>query len=251
MKKITVITVSFNSERTIEKTLRSVNGQTYQNIEHIVIDGCSLDKTLELVSKYKDRPGVVLAEPDYGIYDAMNKGLDRSQGDVICFLNSDDEFFSPFIVEQVMLSFQDNQLNVVYGDVLYQSADGSPVRYYSSQRFSDEKLKYGLMPAHPSLFIKAGIYKQIGGYDASYRIAGDFEMCCRLFQVSGIKAKYLEMPFVKMLTGGASAIRLSNVILVNKEIRRACVQSGIDTSYFKLLLRYMIKLPQFFLKFSK
>ena len=243
-----MITVSFNSERTIEKTLQSVNQQTYHNIEHIVIDGNSSDRTLEIVSQHKRRPGIVLSEPDRGIYDAMNKGLAKAQGDIICFLNSDDEFFSPLILSDVLLAIIKGQLDVAYGDVVYQFTNGKSVRYYSSRKFSGKKLKYGLMPAHPSLFVKASLYKKIGGYSADYKIAGDFEMCCRLFQVAQLRAQYIEMPFVKMLTGGASAVRISNVLLVNREIKRACMRNGIDTSYVHLILRYLAKISQFFPK---
>jgi hypothetical protein len=187
----------------------------------------------------------LLSESDSGIYDAMNKGLANAQGKFICFLNSDDEFYSRFLLAKVMLAIEKDKLDIVYGDVLYQSTDGKSVRYYNSGQFSEEKIRYGLMPAHPSLFIKANIYKQIGGYNAGYKIAGDFEMCCRLIQVLGLRVQYLKMPFVKMLTGGTSSTRVSNIVLINREIRRACITNGIQTNYIKLLMRYFKKIQEY------
>lgn len=241
MKKVSVITVSFNSSNTIKRTLESVNLQTYSNIEHIVVDGNSVDKTLEVVAQYKQRPGLVISEADRGIYDAMNKGLTRVSGDIICFLNSDDAFYSSELVADVVKEFENGQLDLIYGDVIYESITGKIIRLYKSKNFSVDKLKFGLMPAHPSLFVSSKLYQSIGGFRSDFKIAGDFEMCCRLFQIPNLKMHYLERPFVRMLTGGASAISFSTVGVVNREILEACISNGIQTNYPNLLIRYFRK----------
>lgn len=245
MLKVSIITVSFNSSKTIQKTLESVNQQSYADIEHLIIDGGSSDKTLDIVSKCKKRPGIIISETDKGIYDAMNKGLEMANGDIICFLNSDDCYYSQNSVAAITDEFVKHDLDVIYGDVIYEDFSGRKVRYYSSKKFSPLKLKFGFMPAHPSLFVRKNIYKQVGYYQPKYKIAGDFEMCCRLFQMPFLRTRYLAVPFVKMLTGGASSFSLSNVALVNREIREACLINGIYTNYPMILSRYLAKFKEF------
>lgn len=245
MKKVSIITVSFNSAKTIKRTLLSVNKQTYPNIEHIIIDGNSVDETLEIVTEKKYRPGVVISESDRGIYDAMNKGLAKASGDIICFLNSDDEFHSSILLADIVKEFEDGQLDVIYGDVIYQSKSGKFIRHYKSRNFSSKKLKFGLMPAHPSLFVRSNIYQVIGGFRSDFKIAGDFELCCRLFQIPNLRMRYLERPFVNMLTGGASAVSISSIASVNREILEACSSNGIKTNYLNLMLRYFGKIREF------
>ena len=245
MKKVSVITVCFNSSNTIKRTLDSVNHQTYLNIEHIIIDGNSVDKTLKIVNQHKHRPGPIISEADRGIYDAMNKGLVKASGDIICFLNSDDEFHSSNLVAEVVAEFENDQLDLVYGDVIYESKERKPIRYYKSKSFTADKLRFGFMPAHPSLFIRANIYKVLRGFRPDFKIAGDFEICCRIFQIPNLRTCYLERPFVNMQMGGASAVSFSNILLVNREILEACLSNGIKTNYLNLFIRYFLKLYEF------
>jgi glycosyltransferase involved in cell wall biosynthesis len=245
VKKVSVITVCFNSSKTIKRALDSVNNQTYLNIEHIVIDGNSVDETLKIVNQNKIRPGPVISEADRGIYDAMNKGLVKASGDIICFLNSDDEFHSLNLVADVVEVFENDKLDLVYGDVIYVSKERKPVRHYKSKGFTFDKLRFGFMPAHPSLFVRANIYKLLQGFRADFKIAGDFEICCRIFQIPNLQTCYLERPFVNMQMGGASAVSFSNILLVNREILEACLCNGIKTNFLNLFLRYFRKIYEF------
>lgn len=245
MKKVSVITVSFNSSQTIQRTIESVNRQTFPNIEHIIIDGNSVDETMKIVSEYKQRPGQIISESDNGIYDAMNKGLERASGEIICFLNSDDEFHSTDLVSDVVGEFENGQLDLLFGDVIYVSSTGKLTRYYKSKDFTANKLRFGFMPAHPSLFVSKNIYRRIGGFRPDFKIAGDFEICCRIFQIPNLRTRYLERPFVNMLTGGASSVSISNILLVNREILEACISNGIKTNYLNLFIRYFRKLYEF------
>ena len=241
MKRVSVVTVCFNSSKTIKRTLESVNRQTYPNIEHIIIDGNSSDNTLIIIAEYKLRLGPIVSETDQGIYDAMNKGLSLATGDIICFLNSDDKYCSENLIAEVVDIFSENNLDILYGDVIYETQAGKQVRYYSSKKFTAKSLKYGLMPAHPSLFVKGNIYKKLGLFNVEFDIAGDFEMCCRLFTTPNLRINYIEKPFVTMLPGGASAVSARKILAVNREIRNACFINKIDTSYGKLFLRYFGK----------
>ncbi len=156
---VSIITVVYNNERHICDAINSVLSQDYRHIEYIVIDGCSNDNTFDIVSKYKDQISVIVSEPDCGIYDALNKGISRSSGDVIGFLNSDDFFASQLVVSDIVRAFDSSSADVVYGDLDYISLrTGNVIRHWKSGIFSINKLKYGWMPPHPSFYVKRHIY---------------------------------------------------------------------------------------------
>lgn len=251
--KVSIITVCFNSERTIEDTLKSISCQSYDNIEHVVIDGGSSDRTVSIIENYKLHDLVFLSEPDQGIYDAFNKGLHFATGDIVGFLNSDDQFYSDTVVEKIVRSFEEFDIDGIYGDVIYfKGNDPSSVRrLYKSKKFDKRKLKFGLMPAHPSLYVKRRCYEKVGGFKTHFRIAGDFEFICRYFGLQEFKSIYIEEIFVKMRMGGATAITFSNILKINKEIRQACAENGIKTTYINLYRRYFSKILEFGIFFSK
>ena len=234
---------------TIEKTIESVKNQTYKNIEYIVIDGNSTDHTMNLIQKYAFIAKVV-SEKDKGIYDAMNKGLALANGDMIAFLNSDDHYLNEYVVQKVVDNFLEYQLDAVFGDVGYFSPHkhAKLSRRYNSRNFSSDKLKNGLMPAHPSLFMKKKIFNIYGIFDSNFRIAGDFEFIARIFKNNAIAYRYLPEILVMMQLGGASTQGMRSTILLNKEIMLACKKNGIKTSWFHLLSRYPRKLIEFVFK---
>ena len=156
--KISVITVCYNSAKTLERTLLSVVEQDYQDFEHIVIDGGSSDGSADILANYRTGLAHLMSEPDHGIYDAMNKGLVLARGEVICFLNADDHYASPKVLSQVARKMQAQKLDALMGDVGY-FHERSPqriVRRYRSDRFTPERLGWGWMPAHPALFLQIG-----------------------------------------------------------------------------------------------
>lgn len=185
MLKVSVITACFNSEKTIEDTILSVLHQTYKNIEYIIIDGASADNTLGIIQKYRDRIACVVSEKDKGIYDAMNKGIRRASGDIIALLNSDDFYKDEFVVEKVVREFENKNCDSVYADLVFVKPDRleKVVRYYESGEFNPKTLLYGVVPAHPTLFVKKAIHERYGLYKTDYKISADFEMIIRLFVV--------------------------------------------------------------------
>ena len=192
-KRVSIITAAYNSASTIEDTLKSVLGQTYDNIDYIVVDGDSQDATMDIVRRYeplfKGRMRWV-SEKDNGIYDAMNKGIRIAQGDVVGIINSDDYFTSSTVLEEMVKEFDDESLDAVYGDIHF-IRDGEPdkcVRYYSSMRFHPRWLRFGFMPAHPSFYARRGVFEQAGLYKTDYPIGSDYEMMVRLFRKHKIKA---------------------------------------------------------------
>jgi len=244
-----VITVCFNSAETLSRALVSVSQQDFPRVEHIVIDGNSTDGTLKIIEDHKAGLTHVISEPDRGIYDAMNKGLALATGDVICFLNADDYYDSKHVLSIVATSMQNNRLDALVGDVGFFRKENINriVRHYRSDRFKPERLAWGWMPAHPALFMRREVFKRIGHFKTDYKIAADYEYVVRAFcGDSPLRYKHLPAVLVRMQMGGVSTQGIRATILLNQEIIRACRENGISTNYFKLLVKYPIKLLEFF-----
>lgn len=251
---ITVITVTYNSEKTITDTLKSVFSQTYSNIEYIIVDGASKDKTLNIIKQYEplfDNRMRWISEPDRGIYDAMNKGIRMATGDVIGILNSDDFFTSGDVLEKVVREFEkDSDLEAVYGDVHFVHPDNLQkcVRYYSSAIFRLLLFRFGFMPAHPSFYVKRECYEKYGLYALDYKIAADYDLLIRFLYVNRILYRYLKTDFVTMRTGGVSTQGFRSRLILNREIVKACRKYGIYTNLWILLLKYFYKVFELFRK---
>lgn len=242
--KISIITTTYNSASTIKDTIESVLTQNHPNIEHIIVDGASNDNTLEIVKSYGDKIAKVISEPDKGIYDAMNKGINAAKGDITGILNSDDFFTSNDILTTVAETFQNNDIDALYGDVHFVNPEdlSKNVRYYSSKIFRLSLFRFGFMPAHPSFYMKKSCYEKYGLYSLDYKIASDFDLLIRYLYKQKIKYKYIEKDFVTMRTGGVSTENINSRILLNKEIIKACKKYGIYTNIFLLSLKYLYKI---------
>lgn len=245
---ISLITATFNSGSTIEDTLKSVLAQTYNDIDYWIIDGGSKDNTMEIVHRYEPQFGGRLhwiSEKDRGIYDAMNKGISNSTGDVVGILNSDDYFTSDNVLERVATEMKAHtSLDAIYGDIHF-IKDGFPnrvVRYYSSKPFRPMWLRFGFMPAHPSFYARREVFNKYGLYSLDYKIASDYDMMVRLFLKHHIKAKYIPLDFVTMRTGGASTNNVrSRMVLVNEDVK-ACRTYGFYTNRFLISMKYLYKI---------
>lgn len=246
--KISVITVCFNSEASIQKAIDSVAAQTWPNIEHIVIDGASRDATVGIIQRNMQSIAHFVSEPDTGVYEAMNKGLKLATGDVIAFLNSDDVYQDAQVLETVARSMQEQGLDALYGDVEFfnSAAPEKTVRTYDSGRFKVSRIAWGWMPAHPALFIRRNIYKKFGYFHEDYRIAGDYEFIARIFKDGRLKSRHLSRVLVRMQTGGLSTAGLRATYLLNKEILRACRQNGIASNWLMVLSKYFFKVRELF-----
>lgn len=243
--KITIITVTYNSIKTLEETLNSVKNQSYRNIEHIIIDGASTDGSFELCELYP-HISYIISEKDSGMYDAINKGIQIATGDIIGLLNSDDTFTNNEIIEQIANEFSNySELDAVIGDVKFVSKN-MIVRYYSSLGWTPSKFKYGIMPPHPSFYCKKELFNKFGAYNITFKIAGDFELLLRYILINKIKFKYLQIQMVDMKIGGLSTSGIRSNIVINKEIVKAFKLNSIKTNYFYLLFRYFYKLKQFY-----
>ena len=267
--KISIITATFNSGRTVADTLESVLRQDYADYELIVKDGGSRDNTLDICRSYEARFGGrlrIIAEPDRGIYDAMNQGIAAATGDVVGILNSDDFYTAPDILSTVAAAFAANRaIDAVYGDVHYvDEADTSRlVRYYSSRRFSRWQMRLGFMPAHPSFYCRRAVYERfklnaaaIEGFkgkpdcayfNTTYRIAADFENLLRLIFVNRIATRFIARDFVTMRTGGASSSGLQSHRVIIGEHLRAYRENGVRSNILLEALRYPFKIAELLL----
>ena len=245
--KISIITVSYNSEATIETTFQSVANQTHDNIEYIVVDGGSTDGTLDLITKYSKHISKWVSEPDKGLYDAMNKGIAMATGDVVGLINSDDLFCDNKAIEKVMNVFTNNStLDSVYADLFYVSQNNTNniVRRWITGE--QKKFKKGWHPAHPTFYIKKDIYKKHGDFDLSYKLAADFEIMLRFLDRYKISTQYLKEPLVKMRLGGETNKSFKNIINQNSECIRAFKENEISVHNFLYpLLRLAPKFMQF------
>lgn len=243
---ISIITVVFNGATTLEDTIRSVLQQTYDNIEHIIIDGGSNDGTLDVIRKYDAKVDYWLSEQDMGIYDAMNKGIALASGDYIGMLNADDFFASSQSVQKIVERLVADNLDAVFAQLDVVKADNplQVLRKYRVARFDTFMLRIGVMPAHPTFYCRKSCYEKLGvsPYRTDYRIAADFELLVRLLLTQKISWGYLAETTVKMRAGGTSSDSYKSRLLLNREIIRACRQNGLYTNMLLLLLKVPLRL---------
>lgn len=242
--KISVITVCYNSALTLERAIKSVAEQNWESIEHIAIDGASADGCVEILKRFSSSITHIVSEPDKGIYDAMNKGLALATGDVICFLNADDQYVSANVLTRVASQMKSENLDALIGDVGYFDAKNPKriIRRYRSRHFRPSRLEWGWMPAHPALFLRKEVVKRVGQFKTDYNIAGDFEFIVRTFHGHSLRYQYLPEVLVNMQTGGVSSSGWRARVKLNQEVLRACRENGLQTNMLKILSKYPLKL---------
>ena len=243
---LSLITVCFNSEKTIEKTILSVIEQNLDNFEYIIIDGKSTDNTISLIEKYSKYIDLIVSEKDGGIYDAINKGIMKSSGDIIGILNSDDIFNSNIILSEILNKFLSNpQLDSVIGDIKFVKKNGNLHRYYSSLNWSPKKLAWGIMPPHPTFYCKRELFTKFGYYRNDFKISADYELLIRFFYVNQISFEYIPETFVQMKLGGISTKNIFSKLKINNEVLYACRLNNLKTNIFKIYSKYLFKFFEF------
>ncbi|KQS93222.1 glycosyltransferase family 2 protein [Chryseobacterium sp. Leaf394] len=245
--KISIITVCYNSAATVEDTIRSVASQTYDNIEYIIVDGNSVDSTVDIIKKYPETVSHWISEPDKGLYDAMNKGIAMATGDYVGILNSDDVFYEAQTIEKIADFLRSNAVDACTGDIL-QHRNRKILRKYSSKRWHPEKLKIGFMPPHPSIFLKRQLFDNLGVYIVGYKIASDYELIIRYFLKHKITWKYSGVITTSMAMGGASSSGLTSYRTITSEVGQAFTGNQIEYSPLKVKYRVVWKLIGFLQK---
>lgn len=242
--KISVVTVSYNSALTIVDTLLSVINQTYTDIEHLIIDGQSYDSTIKLIETNLHSKLFFSSEPDDGIYDAMNKGVQRASGEVIGILNSDDFYAHENVLSEVAAAFlADPALDVILGDVDFVNIRDlkNPVRTYRASGFKTWMFRFGFMPPHPAVFVRKSAYQRVGFYKTNYKIAADFDFLLRLLHIDGAKYQATGKHWVRMRVGGASTSGWQSNIVITKEMKRSLRENGVFSNVPMLLVRLPLK----------
>ena len=247
--KISVITVCYNSENSIRQTINSVLEQTHNDIEYIIIDGNSKDKTKEIIFQYKNFLNNIVSEDDKGIYDAINKGIKLSNGEIISILHSDDIFYNKDVCKNVSEYFKSNQTcNILSGITLINSKSNNRIRKYNPKYFKKWMMYIGVSPPHPSTFIKKKVYDEYGLYNVNYKIAGDFEFFLRMFIKENLKINTLDQNYVVMKSGGKSSSSLKSNLTSSKEIFKSFKENKLYTNWFFILMRFPFKIFQYLVK---
>ena len=246
--KISIITITYNSASSLQRALDSVQSQTYKDIEHVIIDGASTDGTRKLIEAYAKQHKNVkwVSEKDNGIYDAINKGIRLATGDVIGFLHSDDMFYSVDSIGQIAAAFEQNQADVVYGDLQYMHGN-KVVRRWKSNAFNPRALKYGWMPPHPTVYVRREVYQQVGEYDSWFRISADYDMILRIF-TAGYNTHYIPEVLVCMETGGASNKNTKARLSKTMEDYIVLKKNHVGAGYLTVACKQLRKVKQFIRK---
>ena len=243
--KISLITVSFNSEKTIKQTFESIKKQHIKGfeLEYILIDGLSSDSTIELSKCYDNLITFRISEKDSGIYNAMNKGVKLATGDIIGFINSDDEFHENNILLSIANTFINNNIDIVYGDINYINQSGKIIRKWVTG--NQKSFASGWHPPHPAFYAKKSLFTKHGDFDETLSVSSDFDLMLRFMEVSNSNSKYLDMVFVDMKIGGESNKSLKNIIKGNHEIIKSFKKYGINPNPVYKLRRWLKKLKQY------
>ena len=243
--KVSIITVCFNSAGTIKDTIDSVLGQDYKDIEYIVVDGGSTDGTIDIILRNKDRISKFISEPDKGIYDAMNKGIRLSTGDIIATLNSDDVYAENTIVGQMADFIQSNCLDAAYGDLVYVDPGNNNrvSRFWKAGDYRQGAFYYGWAIPHPTFFCRKWVFEKYGCFNEKFHIAADFELLLRFVEAKQIKVGYLHRTIVKMKTGGKANV-LRGMIHGNLEIMKSFRLNGLRLSPLFFIRKPIEKISQ-------
>lgn len=246
--KFSIITVCFNSEKTIEDTLLSVISQTYSNIEYIVIDGKSTDETLAIINKYKDNIATIVSEKDNGFYDAINTGINYATGEYVAILNSDDFYLSTTVIEDIVNLFIKSNADAVYGDLQYVDRfdTNTITRNWISKNYVEGMFYKGWMPPHPAFFVKKSCYDKFGKFNLQLKSAADYELMLRFIHVNKIKVAYLPQVLIKMRVGGMSNSSIWNRIKANREDKLAWKINGVQPHFLTFIRKPLSKIKQFF-----
>ena len=251
--KISIITVTFNCQNTISKTIDSVIGQSYNNLEYIIIDGNSNDNTTNIINNYKERITYYISENDHGIYDAINKGIKIAKGEFIVILHSGDIFFNNSTIEQAVKEIKKSlNTDIFYSNITFiENLENMKIkRKYSSEYFKPFMFRFGFMPAHTSTIIRKRCFETIGLYNLHYKIASDFDLLFNFIYVNKVKSKFMDMNFTYMTIGGISTSGFNSMIRINNEILHSLKSHNVYSNKLFIYFKYIFKIWSFIIKKS-
>ena len=245
--KISIITATFNSAHSLNECLTSVNNQTYQDIEHIIIDGASKDKTIEIIKSIPNRVTRIISEPDKGIYDAINKGILLSTGEIIGLVHSGDSLANIEVLNNISNIFEKEGCDILYANTecFLPSQPSKIIRIDKGGIFNPDRFKKGWMPSHPTVYCKKEIFDKIGKYRLDLKIGSDYEFLLRAMYIHKLKIHYFDSIIYRYELGGTSSKNLKNILLANLECKKAWILNGLKPPSFLILHKLLRKIPQF------
>lgn len=240
--KVSIITTTYNDKENLKKIIVQVKNQDYANIEYVIVDGGSTDGTLEVIAEAAEYFGDRLkwiSEKDKGIYDAINKGIRLSTGDILgcCF----DQYAGPAVISKMVAIMEKEGTDGVHGDLYYMEGD-KVVRYWHQ---GQGNIRFGWMPGHPTLYLRKSVYDKYGLYKTDYRISADYEFMIRILKDDKVKLSYLPEVLIYMSHGGTSTNSLGAYLAGMKEGHRALRENGVRFAWFTDLCRTLRVLAQF------
>lgn len=244
--KISLITVAYNAQNTIERCIDSILRQKFNNIQYIVIDGGSTDNTVKIINQYKENIDFLISEPDKGVYDAMNKGIALATGDIIGTLNADDFLADDEILQDVATAFSAQKTNILYGDLDYVDLNERIIRKWRSGRYKSGQFNWGWMPPHPTFYCRKKLFTELGVYSLDYGTAADYELMLRFIHLNKANVFYLNRVMVKMIIGGVSNKSLSNRVKALRFDLKAMRNNDILLPVVTVFFKPLRKILQFF-----
>lgn len=241
--KVSIITLTYNSEENISECLESIKAQNYNNIEHIIIDGLSSDRTIDIINKNSNENTVVISEKDEGIYDAWSKGFQKATGDIIGTVMSDDRLENEHVISTIVKSFKSKKCDILYANMYFES-NNKILRKWKPGSFSKKSFYLGWMPPPPTVYVSKKILKNNKNFDKRYRIAGDYEWLLRLFFVKDYKIFYLNKFIYNLRMGGVSNSSFTNILKGNIECYNAWKDNNISKFPFWIILKPFSKIFQ-------
>jgi glycosyltransferase len=246
--KFSIITTCYNRENTIEQTIKSVLEQDYANMEYIVVDGDSSDGSLAVINRYADKITRIISEPDNGMYQAINKGIKLSTGDIIGLMHSDDKFYSTEIFSKIAAKFKQTQADIIYANGIYVNSNNPEkiVRKWISGSYKKQKIERGWLPLHPTVYVRRNVFEKCGLYDESYKIAADSDMLIKMLFIHDFNVCYLNEYVVRMCMGGLSTSIKSQLPKWKEDFR--IFRSHGFNPYITLGGKIFSKIPQFLMR---
>ena len=247
LMKVSLITVTRNSEKFLESCIQSVLNQDHTDIEHIIIDGCSTDSTISIIKRYEANIDTWISEPDQGMYDAINKGMSLATGDIIGTLNSDDLLASPDVISNIVKAFKQNKVDAVYGDLQYVQQDNldKVIREWKGVEYRRTRFTYGWMPAHPTFYFRRSLLDTCGYYETHFFTASDYEFMTRYLYEHQVKAMYIPQLMVTMRMGGMSNGTLVKRLRANRRDYLAMKKNHIPFPMMAAFIKPLLKLQQY------
>ena len=246
--KISIITATFNSGKFIESCIKSILKQNYKKFEIIIIDGLSTDSTIKKIKIFLDKNNniKIFSEKDLGIYHALNKGIEKANGDIIGFVHSDDLLYNKNVLSNIIDVFKNSNIDGVYGDLQYVEKQNTNkvIRYWKSKDFKPNLINKGWTPPHPTLYLRKKVYEKHGLFDLNYKISSDYDFMTKIFKDNTFNFKYIPKVITKMRVGGISNKNIKNVLIKSLEDYKVIYRNG-SGGIITLLRKNTSKIKQF------